>query len=625
MFILCLLASVFPIQASTTLSTNTANKIRIAEPPACPPGSICQFPNYWAQVHLDFCSQPIMPIAVKVCTWIDTNCGGSPTPPPPVDVDCKLSSWSDCSATCGEGVQTRFVSVASELNGKVCPDRTKEKIEYERSCMPTLSPCDKDCDVTDWSECSKPCGGGTRTREIKSDAVGNGKICGLTVAPCSQDPCPRCKNCGSNTDEKDCVTWVCPPPSPVNCVLTEWSECSGTCGDVIQTRSVQTFAKYGGTACPPSKSVLTTEVSEYQRPCVPAKPLCDQDCEVTQWTECTKKCNGGTRTREVLVKAVGDGIQCGDTIEDCNTQICPKCENCGSTGEKDCIEFACPCPEATICTALGRKTLVDQPCDRCDTSCFSDINQVCPPLSSDDRDRSLLEIINPPGNSDACTCQCKNDVPCIAPQRRNPSTCQCECNVAERVTCDSQPRHTWDRNTCSCSCDITTFDSAIQQQSSFDSGCMITCADSVVSHCAPKLSLPDCTGCGECSDTSACENIKMIRENDCKCRCLATDRDSCLLKKGEFDETTCSCSCLNDCGSNKAHDPADCSICVCSASSKEECPLPVQSIQSEETCGWACSPVIQCSAAAQVNLPTNEQSPCSCSCQVRYFFIIFSP
>ena len=218
MFILCLLASVFPIQASTTLSTNTVNKIRNAEPPACPPGSICQFPNYWAQVHLDFCSQPIMPNAVKVCIWIDTNCGGSPTPPPPVDVDCKLSSWSDCSATCGEGVQTRFVSVASELNGKVCPDRTKEKIEYERSCMPTLSPCDKDCDVTDWSECSKPCGGGTRTREIKSDAVGNGKICGLTVAPCSQDPCPRCKNCGSLTDEKDCVTWVCPPPSPVNCV-----------------------------------------------------------------------------------------------------------------------------------------------------------------------------------------------------------------------------------------------------------------------------------------------------------------------------------------------------------------------------------------------------------------------
>ena len=36
----------------------------------------------------------------------------------------------------------------------------------------------------------------------------------------------------------------------VNCVVSEWSSCSSTCGPGTQTREIQTEAQPGGTQCP---------------------------------------------------------------------------------------------------------------------------------------------------------------------------------------------------------------------------------------------------------------------------------------------------------------------------------------------------------------------------------------
>jgi len=47
------------------------------------------------------------------------------------------------------------------------------------------------------------------------------------------------------------------------------------------------------------------------------------DCEVSDWGDCTKTCGSGTRTRQVIVTKQGNGRSCPPLSESCNTQECP--------------------------------------------------------------------------------------------------------------------------------------------------------------------------------------------------------------------------------------------------------------------------------------------------------------
>jgi len=96
----------------------------------------------------------------------------------PCPVDCKLSEWSGwsaCSADCGGGVmeQTRMILVRPKYEGTPCGDLTQTV-----SC--NMQSCDKDCELSEWSEwnkCSKACGRGSKKRRkaVVEAAVGRGK------------------------------------------------------------------------------------------------------------------------------------------------------------------------------------------------------------------------------------------------------------------------------------------------------------------------------------------------------------------------------------------------------------------------------------------------------------------
>lgn len=93
-------------------------------------------------------------------------------------IDCSVkewSGWSDCSADCGEGVQTRARSkvIEPENGGDPCPEQTQTQ-----SC--NTFACNTDCVLEDWSSwgiCPKMCGGGhaERKRIIQVDSTGSGK------------------------------------------------------------------------------------------------------------------------------------------------------------------------------------------------------------------------------------------------------------------------------------------------------------------------------------------------------------------------------------------------------------------------------------------------------------------
>jgi len=119
----------------------------------------------------------------------------------PCPVDCVVedwSGWSSCSAECGGGVmeRTKKVVVEAKNGGTPC-----EGTEEEQPCA--MQSCDADCELSDWSEwsgCSKACGGGSfkRTKDVLVAARGTGTCAEpddeplrLNFEPCNDFECKR--------------------------------------------------------------------------------------------------------------------------------------------------------------------------------------------------------------------------------------------------------------------------------------------------------------------------------------------------------------------------------------------------------------------------------------------------
>ena len=156
---------------------------------------------------------------------------------------------------------------------------------------------------TDWTACSRSCGGGKKSRKRECSVPG----------------------CVGDTEETaDCNTDVC----PVWTDWTEWTECSASCGGGRQARTRECVLPKGVAGCSgqPAES----------RACN------SQECPVwtawTPWTQCTVSCGGGTRfkVRECVLPAVRGVQQCPgpDRLsENCNSAACPRLTEWGAWSE----------------------------------------------------------------------------------------------------------------------------------------------------------------------------------------------------------------------------------------------------------------------------------------------------
>ncbi|XP_070795834.1 papilin [Pituophis catenifer annectens] len=252
-------------------------------------------------------------------------------------------SWNDCSAECGGGYQSRLVFCT--IDNEAYPDymcRDKPWPGNNRSCG--LQPCPQTKRVSylylpgawsrnrawnlqtkswktgGWSQCSATCGGGIQSRSVYcasynghhfQDAVDDTECASLTEKPRSTQPC----------NLQRCATWVSSP----------WSECSVSCGEGIQTRTVSCQVEQGSQIL--DIACLREPKPQHTQPCIGENCIQEIGWHIGDWGLCSKSCSSGIRTRQVIC-ADGDSKfysheicqeiqpQIPTMLGSCNTQPC---------------------------------------------------------------------------------------------------------------------------------------------------------------------------------------------------------------------------------------------------------------------------------------------------------------
>ncbi|XP_074853207.1 papilin isoform X2 [Carettochelys insculpta] len=231
-------------------------------------------------------------------------------------------SWSDCSSKCGGGYQSRLVFCT--IDNEAYPDymcRDKPKPASNRTCGLQACPLTKRWKTGAWGACSTTCGGGTQTRSVycmshngqggSPGVVGDAQCLAFSEAPRSTQPC--------NT--RPCATWSTGP----------WSECSASCGEGVQTRTVTCRTTLGVQT--PDFACLTEPKPPLSQPCLRENCIQKIGWHVGGWGLCSKSCDSGVRVRQVVC-AGGNSqfypremcetshLQAPAMLGSCNTQPC---------------------------------------------------------------------------------------------------------------------------------------------------------------------------------------------------------------------------------------------------------------------------------------------------------------
>ncbi|XP_047444458.1 ADAMTS-like protein 2 isoform X2 [Mugil cephalus] len=222
----------------------------------------------------------------------------------------EVSEWSECSARCGSrGVQTREVRCSMEM--RLC-NKSSQPIESQECEGP---PCDRRWTVSDWGPCSGVCGDGRMVRAVTCRSSGGLVMsegqCDQSLRPLAIYPC----------GDRDCAPhWV----------EQEWQPCNATCGRGVRQRQVVCAGLEGGVFKEfPDSSCDQTNKPEmssscFQRPC--------SKWFTTSWSQCSKTCGNGVQVREVKCyqgeELVTRGHSCNSVLkpearQSCEIQSCP--------------------------------------------------------------------------------------------------------------------------------------------------------------------------------------------------------------------------------------------------------------------------------------------------------------
>ncbi|KAM9423451.1 thrombospondin type-1 domain-containing protein 4 isoform 2-T2 [Salvelinus alpinus] len=225
------------------------------------------------------------------------------------------TEWSACSVPCGVGQRTREVHCVSNVGDFVSDEECNMKLRPSDNENCDMGPCAKSWFFTEWgNKCSAECGMGVRTRGV---LCLTNHISSLPLEGCGHE---------RPTDSQICNHGPC--ESRIEWFTAPWSQCSTECGSGSQQRAVVCLMKSdeGFNVMPPY------ECSSLD------KPLNQQSCHLkscgamwyhTDWSACSKTCEGGFRVREV--RCLSDDMLssegCEEELkpverEECNPEPC---------------------------------------------------------------------------------------------------------------------------------------------------------------------------------------------------------------------------------------------------------------------------------------------------------------
>uniref|UniRef100_A0A672P0T6 Thrombospondin type 1 domain containing 4 n=1 Tax=Sinocyclocheilus grahami TaxID=75366 RepID=A0A672P0T6_SINGR len=225
------------------------------------------------------------------------------------------SDWSPCSVPCGVGQRSREVHCVSNVGDIVADDECNMKLRPSDVENCDAGVCTKSWFFSDWSaQCSADCGAGVRTRSIQ--CLTN-HISSLPLERCGAQRPPEAQPCNNGPCESR-MEWFTGP----------WSQCSAECGSGSQQRAVVCLMRSDeGFVVMPSYECSSLD-----------KPLSQQSCFIktcgvkwfhTDWSACSKTCETGYRVREVccLTDDMTTSDHCEETLkphdkEECHPEPC---------------------------------------------------------------------------------------------------------------------------------------------------------------------------------------------------------------------------------------------------------------------------------------------------------------
>ncbi|XP_046600130.1 semaphorin-5B isoform X1 [Neodiprion lecontei] len=249
------------------------------------------------------------------------------------------SAWSECSQTCGFAMKTRRRTCgnpAPAFGGRVCVgyDHT-ESVCLELPPCPTpakAAPPPKNGQWSQWSpwdKCSRPCGGGIRTRRRTCDN------------PLPSDGGAECPGCGFQIE--DCNTHQCEDEKRSS-AMTPWLPVNSTVSAIGYTEKRYRFSCRVQTKDP---SGLRIQMSKEERYCNsdgsclkamgagPSEPSEDGWGEWSSWTTCTRTCGKGIQHRirqcesPLCESAEADSSESSKQSRFCNIQPCRESSGAG--------------------------------------------------------------------------------------------------------------------------------------------------------------------------------------------------------------------------------------------------------------------------------------------------------
>lgn len=159
----------------------------------------------------------------------------------------KHGSWTECSVTCGRGVQRQIVHCVEKTTGIVeenlCDPSTRPE-DNQTSCK--KEPCAALWWSGEWQKCSASCGssGLTKRTVLCIHSLSAEEQEALQPTACKHLPKPRALS--------SCNTHI---PCPSDWSSSNWSKCSLTCGSGVRRRNI-TCSRNTGADCDPQKKPL---------------------------------------------------------------------------------------------------------------------------------------------------------------------------------------------------------------------------------------------------------------------------------------------------------------------------------------------------------------------------------